>query len=353
MWIRRDAPSPSSSWRAPNAAGPTRTTLLNLAPSGDDMVGIMPDSTEHSQGDEAHHRLIITMMQAPHDGSQRGSVSYGVFGILRDLIDDATSPLDKDRPIDVDLWLHSPGGDAHAAYKIMLLLRNVARTLRVVVPDYAKSAATLMALGADELVMGPAAELGPLDAQIYNEDLGTQHSALDVARAVEHLGEVSMSLVVLGGSSIIRATGLSRRDTMTGMLKFASDFMQPLTSQIDPRLLHRSNSLLRVASEYAARLLSMRAGSVPYPDPALAENLTEIYPDHGFIISRNEARHLGLPIVDIEDYDLAAQVEESYRNFEESEYTALSAHIWENEVSDDHAQGTPDETLEEPEDASG
>jgi ClpP class serine protease len=40
------------------------------------------------------------------------------------------------------------------------------RRLVVVVPDQAKSAATLIALGADEILMGPASDLGPIDPQI-------------------------------------------------------------------------------------------------------------------------------------------------------------------------------------------
>lgn len=66
--------------------------------------------------------------------------------------------------VELDLWLESPGGDAHAAYKLALLLRAHASRLRVVIPDYAKSAATLLTLAADEIYVAPVAELGPLDA---------------------------------------------------------------------------------------------------------------------------------------------------------------------------------------------
>ena len=43
-------------------------------------------------------------------------------------------------------------------------------TLRVIVPDYAKSAGTLIALGADRIVMGETSELGPIDPQITLSD---------------------------------------------------------------------------------------------------------------------------------------------------------------------------------------
>ena len=56
----------------------------------------------------------------------------------------------------IDLLLHTPGGDVDAAEKLITLVRSAAGEdgqLRVIVPDYAKSAGTLMALGANAIVM--------------------------------------------------------------------------------------------------------------------------------------------------------------------------------------------------------
>jgi hypothetical protein len=72
----------------------------------------------------------------------------------------------------VDLLLHTPGGDIDAAEKLMSILRSrigVGR-LRVFVPDFAKSAGTLMAIGADQVVMGDTSELGPIDPQVTITD---------------------------------------------------------------------------------------------------------------------------------------------------------------------------------------
>lgn len=68
----------------------------------------------------------------------------------------------------IDLLLHTPGGDIDAAEKLMSILRlrvGIGR-LRVVVPDFAKSAGTLMAIGADSIVMSDTSELGPIDPQV-------------------------------------------------------------------------------------------------------------------------------------------------------------------------------------------
>ncbi|RJT30911.1 hypothetical protein D3227_29075 [Mesorhizobium waimense] len=73
----------------------------------------------------------------------------------------------------IDLLLHTPGGDIDAAEKLITLVRSAAGEdgqLRVIVPDYAKSAGTLMALGANTIVMSDSSELGPIDPQVSSKD---------------------------------------------------------------------------------------------------------------------------------------------------------------------------------------
>lgn len=66
----------------------------------------------------------------------------------------------------LNLIINGPGGDGTVAEKIIELCRSHCDEFRVVVPNRAKSAATIIALGADEIVMGYCSELGPIDAQV-------------------------------------------------------------------------------------------------------------------------------------------------------------------------------------------
>lgn len=68
--------------------------------------------------------------------------------------------------VPLDLILHSPGGTAEAAEAIVDYLRGRFPALRVVVPVAAMSAATMVAMAADEIVMGTHSQLGPIDPQI-------------------------------------------------------------------------------------------------------------------------------------------------------------------------------------------
>lgn len=68
----------------------------------------------------------------------------------------------------LDLMIQSPGGSGVTAEKIVEMCRSYTKKeFRVIVPNMAKSAATIISLGADKVVMGYCSELGPIDAQKF------------------------------------------------------------------------------------------------------------------------------------------------------------------------------------------
>jgi hypothetical protein len=66
----------------------------------------------------------------------------------------------------LDLFINSPGGNPTTAEKIILTCRSYCDSFRVIVPSSAMSAATLIAMGSDSIVMTPTAEIGPIDPQM-------------------------------------------------------------------------------------------------------------------------------------------------------------------------------------------
>ena len=73
----------------------------------------------------------------------------------------------------VELLLHTSGGNVDIAEKLMRLVRSRVgqdAEIRVIVPDFAKSAGTVMVLGADCVVMSDSSELGPIDPQMEFPD---------------------------------------------------------------------------------------------------------------------------------------------------------------------------------------
>jgi ClpP class serine protease len=66
----------------------------------------------------------------------------------------------------LDILLQSPGGLAEATESIVVLIRNRFKNVRFIIPSIAKSAATMLAMSGDELLLSPASELGPIDPQL-------------------------------------------------------------------------------------------------------------------------------------------------------------------------------------------
>ena len=68
----------------------------------------------------------------------------------------------------MELLLHTPGGSIDAAEKLIRMVRSKVGKAEfyIIVPEFAKSAGTLMVLGADRVVMSDMSELGPIDPQL-------------------------------------------------------------------------------------------------------------------------------------------------------------------------------------------
>jgi len=117
---------------------------------------------ESGKIDGKKHKLVvyIAKMSHPRNGNSIASDDVAPMGsILQSL----------DGPEVIDLIIHSPGGDGNTAEKIVDMCRAYlppGGQFNVIVPNKAKSAATLIALGADNIIMGYSSELGPIDAQV-------------------------------------------------------------------------------------------------------------------------------------------------------------------------------------------
>ena len=145
--------------------------------SGDDFspdpVSGPPQTTktplfEANHAERYQRQTLINQIQ---DGTNRSLICY-VSGNRCMIDENDTMPfvdlLHKvPRDLDVDLLLHTGGGSIDAAEKLMWMLkRHVGPAkLRVIVPELAKSAGTVMVLGADSVVMSDMSELGPIDPQ--------------------------------------------------------------------------------------------------------------------------------------------------------------------------------------------
>lgn len=207
----------------------------------------------------------------------------------------------------VGLLIESPGGDADYAYQIARLFQRRTNNFTVIVPRYAKSAATLIALGATDLIMGRDAELGPLDVQVFDLEREEFGSALNAVQSLERLNAFSMTAIDQLMPLLIRRTGRKIDVLLPKVLDYAVAFVRPLLEKIDAIDYTKKSRDLKVAEQYAFRLLKSRLGLSKAI--AVARSLVEKFPTHAFVIDRDEAKAyekqqaeepfgLGLPIKD-------------------------------------------------------
>lgn len=185
---------------------------------------------------------------------------------------------------ELDLLITSPGGNAQAAESIMEYLRTRFTHIRAVVPVAAMSAGTMMALSADEIVMGAHSQLGPIDPQITVSTPEGPRSA----PAQSILDQFDLAKAQCADPANIGAWLPILRSYLPGLIAYCND--------------NRAFAL-----QYAQRVLAAHMFKAA-PDPAASAATAAAYftnytdlKSHGRRVSRDDARNVGLVVHDLED----------------------------------------------------
>lgn len=176
-----------------------------------------------------------------------------------------------------------------------MLLRRHCGGYLAVVPRYAKSAATILTLGANEILMNVHAELGPVDAQIYDPERQVEEHrpALDEVEALAQLGDFAVQMFLEIMPVLTKGSDLKTSSLMPVASDFATRLVAPLFDKVDVARYAQVSRTLKVGEEYARRLLEKNYG----PDAErIARFLTRKYPEHGFPIYSEELREIGLKV---------------------------------------------------------
>lgn len=95
---------------------------------------------------------------------------------------------------EIDVLLHSPGGQAEAAEAIVKLLRSKKRRIRFIIPNLAQSAATMLAMAGDEILMETDAELGPIDPQFIISKAGDTFTVAPAQAIIDQFDAIEKKL---------------------------------------------------------------------------------------------------------------------------------------------------------------
>ena len=189
------------------------------------------------------------------------------------------------------LLLVTPGGDADAAYQIARWLQRKYERFVLFVSGYCKSAGTLIAVGAHELVMSKSGELGPLDVQMPKRDEPTESlSGLDVPAALMALQAHALDTFVSALLKIqVASEGtLSLQMSMEIATAMTTELFAPIYGQIDPIHIGETTRAMNIASQYGERLLSVGKNT----GIEQLDYIVSGYTSHRFVIDREEASDL-------------------------------------------------------------
>ena len=177
----------------------------------------------------------------------------------------------------LDVIIDSPGGQANIVEKLAFMCREHCKSLRAIVPNSAKSAATMWAISCDKILMGYLSEIGPIDPQI---------------RLVSPQGRITF----VPAQSIIDGVG-----HMHAMLQQGIDqrVVLGLIQKLDPAIIDVANKAIQFSTKFAERWLSqymLKEDLAKAKQVAKALSSNRRWLSHGKRIGIKEARALGLKV---------------------------------------------------------
>jgi Serine dehydrogenase proteinase len=187
----------------------------------------------------------------------------------------------------VCLYIHSNGGDGVVPWRMVSMIREYAEYFTLLVPHRAFSAATLLALGADKIVMHPMGMLGPIDPTIT-----TDFNPPSPVNPNQKLG-ISVEDVTSYITLVKEDVGIGHEDELVQAFLALANQVHPLALGTVKRSTLQSRLL-------GAKLLRSRVtGRLPdHENEDIVRQLTSELYYHGHPISRREAHdELGLTFV--------------------------------------------------------
>ena len=221
---------------------------------------------------------------------------------------------------EIDLFLYSTGGDTMVPWRLVSMIREYCNKFSVLVPYKAHSAATMIALGADEIVMTDLSELSPIDpstANVFNpQDPKNPQARIPIS--VED---------VMAYFDLANKIGIREEKELTEIFKKFID----ANPQIHPLALGNVNRVYNLIRILATRLL--KSHKEPLSDAEvqkIVNFLTEKLYSHQYLIGRKEAKEeLGIKTITYADGNLS---ELMIKLFGEYRKEMESDKIWNPEI---------------------
>lgn len=180
---------------------------------------------------------------------------------------------------EIDLLIISNGGDPITSLRIISILRERFKKISVLLPYVAYSAATILSLGADEIIMHPYSNLGPVDPQlhVYKNNQPTSplnFSSEDISNYFDFL---KSDIGITDQAHLTNAFNSLASEVGSMAIGYAK----------------RSQQLSLFLSQ------KMLEGHIKDKTKAasISKSMMSSYYHHGYAVSRTEAKNIGLPVL--------------------------------------------------------
>lgn len=201
----------------------------------------------------------------------------------------------------LDLMIVSTGGDPTVAWQIVSLIRERVSRFSVLIPEAAFSAATLIALGADEIVMHPNGNLGPVDPQLRSVRRGP-----DGREHVIHFGSEDLRAYLEFAKESVGISDQSELATV----------FDRFCQEVGSVTIGSAARGARLSIAMCEQLLKMHMVKDQAQQAlVIAEGLNKNFFHHGYPVSRREAREIGLKVA-TSNTDLEALVWKTWTSIE-------------------------------------
>jgi hypothetical protein len=256
-------------------------------------MGFMERKELYDQLEKIRERPLISYITSSRANATGNIAQDAIRQFIKQL------ELFPEKPQNIDLLVNSFGGDGLASWRLITMLREYLGKegkITCLVPFCAFSAATLIAVGCDEVFLHPWASLGPVDPQItVNKKDGPQQFAYeDVSAYTSFLKEEA---------------GITEQKEKTGLLS-------QLVTEIEPSVIGASKRASMQSIIMAEKLLKLHmTGSDSQNAEVIAQKLSKNYFSHGHALSKSEAIELGLRICD-SDARIEKIIWDIYKDFE-------------------------------------
>jgi hypothetical protein len=252
--------------------------------------------------EELRESKVITYITSDRQGPVNARVAMDIIPIISQQL----RKIGKTNKI--DLVIYSSGGDTMVPWRLVSMIREYCNHFSVIIPYKAHSAATMISLGADEVVMSDMSELSPIDPSTTNVFNPTD------PKNPQNRIPISVEDVMAYFDLAKNKFGIKNDTDLTEIFKKFVD-SNPSIHPLALGNINRTHNLIKII---AKRLLKSHKEPMKEEEiEKVIEFLTEKLYSHQYYIGRKEAKEdLGIKSVVFADKNLSDLMTEIYEDYE-------------------------------------